>query len=70
MRTLLLLSTLVLPAFVQAHPGHGASTGNDWIHYLTSSGHTAPAALILTIFVLALMLRSKQVKQQPTQNNR
>ncbi len=57
MRKILFSLMLFLPALVQAHPGHGTSTGNDWVHYLTSPGHLAPAVLSVTAIALVLMLR-------------
>ncbi|MBK8041618.1 MAG: hypothetical protein KBG02_01335 [Haliscomenobacter sp.] len=71
MRKALFSFLLLLPALTQAHPGHGTSTGNDWIHYLTSPGHLAPAVLSVTAIVLALMLRkSPKASRQVGQNNR
>lgn len=70
MRKALFSLLLLLPALAQAHPGHGTSTGNDWIHYLTSPGHLAPAVLSVTAIALVLMLRKSQKSSgQAGQNN-
>ncbi|MBK6947288.1 MAG: hypothetical protein IPH16_03700 [Haliscomenobacter sp.] len=71
MRKALFSLMLLLPALTQAHPGHGTSTGNDWIHYLTSPGHLAPAVLSVTAIALVLLLRkSSKSSRQVDQNNR
>lgn len=62
MRILVLLFVLMLPVLAEAHPGHGSSTGNDWLHYLTSAGHTAPAILVATALILFFMLKGSSKK--------
>ena len=62
MRILILFFVLLLPTLTEAHPGHGSSTGNDWLHYLTSSGHVAPAILAATVVILFFMLKGSSKK--------
>ena len=67
MRILALLLVFLLPTLTEAHPGHGSSTGNDWLHYLTSSGHIAPAVLAATVVILFFMIKGSTKKS--TQKN-
>jgi len=66
MRTLFSLLALVLPAIMQAHPGHGASNGHDATHYLTSPGHAGPVILLLTALCIYLILREPKTRSQHT----
>ncbi len=51
-----LSSTLLAPAMVLAHPGHGAGGGAGWLHHWTEPLHVAPVALLAV--GLALVLRA------------
>lgn len=67
MRSKFFALLLLTPALVHAHPGHGASNGHDFLHYLLSPEHTGPAILLLVAVSLFLMLRNpaKARERQP-----
>lgn len=67
MRNTILILVLLTPMLALAHPGHGTSNGNDWLHYLTSPSHLAPATLLLTFAILLLIVAKKPAKTRPNQ---
>ena len=67
MRNTILTLLLALPMLALAHPGHGTSNGNDWLHYFSSPGHLAPAALLLTFAILLFIMAKKPAKTRPNQ---
>jgi putative copper export protein len=65
MRNTILILMLLTPMLALAHPGHGTSSGNDWLHYFTSPSHLAPAALLLTFAILLFIAGKKSAKTRP-----
>jgi putative copper export protein len=66
MRNTILILILAMPTLALAHPGHGTSNGNDWLHYFSSPSHLAPAALLLTFAILLFMLAKRSAKVRDT----
>ena len=67
MRNTILTLLLALPTLALAHPGHGTSNGNHWLHYFSSPGHLAPAALLLTFAIILFIMAKKPAKTHPNQ---
>lgn len=56
--TLLTLFTALLPFVAQAHEGHGVGHGQELGHYLLSSEHAVPVAMVVALTVVFLAIRS------------
>jgi putative copper export protein len=43
---------MLVPAIAFAHPGHGASEPDSWLHYLTEPVHVIPLAIAVSLAVI------------------
>jgi hypothetical protein len=54
MKRLLILTALISPFIVNAHPGHSHVDSNSIMHYLGTMDHAFPIAGMVSLFVLFL----------------
>ncbi len=52
--TLLSLATASIPATAFAHPGHGTTEPESWVHYLTEPVHVAMFAAAVSLGVVVV----------------
>lgn len=60
MKTLAALATTLVPAVALAHPGHGTTEPQSWVHYLTEPVHIGGVAAIALVAVLVERARSRR----------
>lgn len=53
---------VLLGSAALAHPGHGLTDGNSWLHWLTEPVHVAPQAALAALAVWGLR-RSRSARR-------
>ena len=62
-KQLLLTITMLLPLTTYAHPGHGASDGTSWLHYLGSAIHLGVGLMLFLLLLASVAYYKRQSKE-------